>query len=79
MQTYPLEEVLSAPYLLDEWRPDLIQNLWDSFTSENARITIVGQKLQDCNEKEKWYQTSYRTEKITEKASERWRNFWNFF
>lgn len=74
MQIYTLEEVLSAPYILDEWRPDLIQNLWDSFTSENVRITIVGQKLQECNEKEKWYQTSYRTEKITKEAAERWRN-----
>lgn len=73
MQNYPLEEVLAAPYLISEWRPDLIENLWEKFRPENSRITIVGQK---CEEKarsaEEWYGTKYACEKISQSVMESW-------
>lgn len=67
MQTYPLEEVLTAPYLISEWRPDLICDLWKRFSPDNSRIIIIGQKLKDiCTKTEKWYETKYNWEKIPE-------------
>lgn len=71
MQSYPLDQVLSAPYLISEWRPDLIENLWDKFDPKNARITIVGQKCEkkaDCEEE--WYGTKYSSEKIPSRVLE---------
>lgn len=65
MQSYPLEEVLAAPYLISEWRPDLIEDLWNKFYPQNARITVVGQKCEaKANCEEEWYGTKYSTEKI---------------
>lgn len=73
MQSYPLEEVLAAPYLISEWRPDLIEELWNNFHPQNARITIVGQKCEDkANQEEVWYGTKYSSEKIPNSVLQRW-------
>lgn len=65
MQLYPMEEVLTAPYLISEWRPDLIQNLMDDLVPEKCRIVVVGQKVEPiCDEVEEWYGTKYRSESI---------------
>lgn len=65
MQLYPMEEVLTAPYLISEWRPDLIQNLMDDLVPEKCRIVVVGQKVESiCDEVEEWYGTKYRSEGI---------------
>lgn len=73
MQSYPLEEVLAAPYLISEWRPDLIEDLWNKFYPQNARITVVGQKCEaKATCEEEWYGTKYSTEKIDAKVLENW-------
>lgn len=65
MQLYPMEEVLTAPYLISEWRPDLIQNLMDDLVPEKCRIVVVGQKVEPiCDEVEEWYGIKYRSESI---------------
>lgn len=69
MQLYPMEEVLTAPYLISEWRPDLIQNLMDDLVPEKCRIVVVGQKVEPiCNETEFWYGTKYRFESIADEV-----------
>lgn len=71
MQLYPMEEVLTAPYLISDWRPDLIQNLMDDLVPEKCRIVVVGQKVEPiCNEVEYWYGTKYRSEPIPEDVIE---------
>ncbi|XP_062560794.1 insulin-degrading enzyme isoform X2 [Armigeres subalbatus] len=73
MQSYPLKEVLAAPYLISEWRPDLIEDLWNKFYPKNARITVVGQKCEaKTNCEEEWYGTKYCTEKIDASVLEEW-------
>ena len=37
LQYYPLEEVLTAEYLLEEFRPDLIEMVLDKLRPENVR------------------------------------------
>lgn len=65
MQLYPLEEVLTAPYLISEWRPDLIEDLQKELSPHACRIIVVGQKLEPiANCIEKWYGTKYHWEKI---------------
>lgn len=73
MITYPLPDVLSANYLLTEWRPDLIDDILNRLRPENCRITIVGQKVAEkCKETEKWYQTKYHSEKIDKATIKEW-------
>lgn len=65
MQLYPMEEVLTAPYLLSDWRPDLISNLISDLLPEKCRIVVVGQKVEPiCDETEYWYGTKYHSESI---------------
>lgn len=69
MLVYPLNEVLSANYLLTEWRPDLIAEVMEKLNPYNSRIIIVGQKAKDkCTLEEPWYKTNYSFEKIEQAA-----------
>ncbi|XP_055383724.1 insulin-degrading enzyme-like isoform X1 [Condylostylus longicornis] len=74
MQIYPLEEVLSAPYLLSEWKPELITEILECLKPENCRITVLGQKLKNCNESEYWYKTKYSVTKIPLEILKKWEN-----
>lgn len=66
MQIYPMEEVLTAPYLISDWRPDLILDLMNDLIPEKCRILVVGQKIEpDCGESEFWYGTKYHSEAIS--------------
>lgn len=65
MLVYPLNEVLSANYLLTEWKPELIKDVLDKLCPSNSRILVVGQKEKDkCTQEEQWYKTKYYYEKI---------------
>lgn len=72
MQLYPMEEVLTAPYLISDWRPDLIQNLLDEcLVPDKCRIIIVGKKIEPtCDQIEYWYGTKYQSEKISDDVIE---------
>lgn len=71
MQLYPLEEVLTAPYLISEWRPDLIEDLQKDLSPHTCRIIVVGQKLEQiANSIEKWYGTKYHWEKLDKNVLE---------
>lgn len=65
MQLYPLHEVLTAPYIITEFRPDLIEDLQKELSPHACRIIVVGQKIEPiANSVEKWYGTKYHWEKI---------------
>lgn len=69
MQLYPMEEVLTAPYIISEWRPELIQNLIDDLAPEKCRIVVIGQKIESiCDETEYWYGTKYHSEPIPDEV-----------
>lgn len=69
MQLYPMEEVLTAPYIISEWRPELIQNLIDDLVPEKCRIVVIGQKIEPiCDEIEYWYGTKYHCESIPDEV-----------
>lgn len=65
MQLYPMEEVLTAPYLISDWRPDLIETLMEDLVPEKCRIIVVGQKVEPiCDQTEFWYGTKYHSDSI---------------
>ncbi|KAG8271132.1 hypothetical protein J6590_069508 [Homalodisca vitripennis] len=73
LHDYPMEEVLSASYLLSEWRPDLVQKVLGYFTPQNVRVAVVGKMFENkATESEKWYGTKYKQEKIPEDTIKDW-------
>lgn len=70
MQLYPMEEVLTAPYLISEWRPELIQKLLvESLVPEKCRIVVVGKKFESiCDQTEQWYGTKYHSAKLPDEV-----------
>ncbi|XP_046427439.1 insulin-degrading enzyme isoform X1 [Neodiprion fabricii] len=75
LQEYPMQEILTGPRLLREWKPELIEMVLGYLTPENVRISVVAQQYEDiANEKETWYGTRYMKEKIPNDIIEKWRN-----
>ncbi|KAH8339171.1 hypothetical protein KR074_006440, partial [Drosophila pseudoananassae] len=73
MQIFPLEEVLIAPYLSNEWRPDLITSLLDELVPSKSRITIVSQSFEpDCDQAEPYYKTKYGLERVPKDTVKAW-------
>ncbi|XP_071071874.1 insulin-degrading enzyme isoform X6 [Dasypus novemcinctus] len=72
---YPLEEVLTAEYLLEEFRPDLIEMVLDKLRPENVRVAVVSKSFEgktDCTEE--WYGTQYKQEAISDEVIKKWQN-----
>lgn len=75
LHEYPFEEVLCGPYIVHEYRPDLIEELMQKLTPENIRVAVIGKKFEDiATESEKWYGTKYKLENLVEDVIEKWRN-----
>ncbi|XP_012261292.2 insulin-degrading enzyme isoform X2 [Athalia rosae] len=75
LQEYPIPEVLTGPQLVKEWRPDLLEMVMGYLTPENVRISVMAQQYEDiATEKEPWYGTRFKKEKIPEDIIEKWKN-----
>lgn len=73
LHDFPMTETLSGPYLLTEFRPDLINMILEKITPDNMRIGVIGKKFQDrVNQKEKWYGTEYQVEEIPDVKLKHW-------
>lgn len=73
MITYKLEDILTAEYLIREWRPDLIQVLLSYFRPNNIRVTVVSQVFQNKTDTiDKYYGTPYTISKIPESTLNEW-------
>ncbi|XP_056616513.1 insulin-degrading enzyme isoform X2 [Triplophysa dalaica] len=72
---YPLEEVLAAEYLLEEFRPDLIEMVLDKLRPENFRVAVVSKSFEGQTDKtEEWYGTQYKQEAISDEVIKKWQN-----
>ncbi|XP_048125258.1 insulin-degrading enzyme isoform X2 [Alosa alosa] len=70
---YPLEEILAAEYLLEDFRPDLIQMVLDKLLPENVRVAVVSKSFEGQTDKtEEWYGTQYKQEAISEEVIKKW-------
>jgi len=66
---YPRQWLLSAPWLLKEWSPELVEEQLLGLTLENCRITVASQdplEGLEWNQKERWYGTRYRLEPLSD-------------
>ncbi|XP_035807067.2 insulin-degrading enzyme isoform X1 [Amphiprion ocellaris] len=72
---YPLEEVLAAEYLLEDFRPDLIEMVLDKLRPEHVRVAVVSKSFEGQTDKtEEWYGTQYKQEAISEETIKKWAN-----
>ncbi|XP_063194489.1 insulin-degrading enzyme [Chroicocephalus ridibundus] len=72
---YPIEEVLAAEYLLEEFRPDLIEMVLDKLRPENVRVAIVSKSFEGKTDRtEDWYGTQYKQEAISDEVIQKWQN-----
>ncbi|XP_008320371.2 insulin-degrading enzyme isoform X1 [Cynoglossus semilaevis] len=72
---YPLEEVLAAEYLLEDFRPDLIEMVLDKLRPEYVRVAVVSKSYEGHTDKtEEWYGTQYKQEAISEETIKKWQN-----
>ncbi|XP_062286623.1 insulin-degrading enzyme isoform X2 [Scomber scombrus] len=72
---YPLEEVLAAEYLLEDFRPDLIEMVLDKLRPEHVRVAVVSKSFEGQTDKtEEWYGTQYKQEAISAETIKKWEN-----
>ncbi|XP_059056588.1 insulin-degrading enzyme [Achroia grisella] len=75
LQEYPMEDVLSAYYLISEWKPELIDEMLSLLTPENVRIAVVAKCFgEKCTQTEPWYGTKYLQEDIEEAKIKEWKS-----
>ncbi|XP_067330472.1 insulin-degrading enzyme isoform X2 [Channa argus] len=72
---YPIEEVLAAEYLLEDFRPDLIEMVLDKLRPEHVRVALVSKSFESqTDQTEEWYGTQYKQEAISEESIKKWAN-----
>uniref|UniRef100_A0A3B3I270 Insulin-degrading enzyme n=1 Tax=Oryzias latipes TaxID=8090 RepID=A0A3B3I270_ORYLA len=72
---YPIEEVLSGKFTMDQFRPDLIQTVLQKLTPDNVRVTVVSKSFEGQTDRtEEWYGTQYKEEAIPDEVIQKWSN-----
>ncbi|PVD29637.1 hypothetical protein C0Q70_08892 [Pomacea canaliculata] len=75
LHEYPIPEMLSAPYLFNEFRPDLINMVLDHLTPDRMRVMVVSKKFQgQTDQEEKWYGTQFRVTSLDPTLLKDWEN-----
>lgn len=68
LHDYPVKEVLYAPYMMPDYKPELIVKLLDMLNPNNFGYTVMSQKFKGkTDQTEKWYGTEFSMEKIDSK------------
>ncbi|XP_065207037.1 insulin-degrading enzyme [Planococcus citri] len=74
MHHYPIEDILSANYIIDEWKPELISSLLKYLTPENMKVIVVSKSFESiATEVEPWYGTKYKIEPIPDDLIMKWK------
>lgn len=78
-QSYPLEDVLSAGYILTEYNPELITEILSDLDPEKVRVTVVSREFESKTKLvEEWYGVKYNLEKIDQGLIKVWINLYSF-
>mgnify|MGYP000158877625 CR=1 FL=1 len=71
MQRYPTEHVFDAPYVMDSFNADQIQEYLAQISPNNMLITEQSPDV-ETNQVDPWYKTGYRVDKLTDQELSRW-------
>ncbi|XP_017301100.1 insulin-degrading enzyme [Diaphorina citri] len=75
LHLYPLNEILVAPYMLTEYKPDLISDLLNRLRPDNMRLALVAKQFEPlCDKVEPWYGTKYTRQPMSEEQLTKWTN-----
>uniref|UniRef100_A0A1B6DGR0 Peptidase M16 C-terminal domain-containing protein n=1 Tax=Clastoptera arizonana TaxID=38151 RepID=A0A1B6DGR0_9HEMI len=75
MREFPMDEVLSGGYVLEEWQPDLINYVLSYLNPDNVRVAVVGKQFENITDQaELWYGTKYKAEKIPQETIQNWKD-----
>lgn len=73
LHLYPLEEILVAPYMLTDYKPDLIWDLLNRLRPDNMRLALVGKQFEPlCDKTEPWYGTKYTRGPLADDQLKKW-------
>eukprot|EP01127_Copromyxa_protea_P008826 TRINITY_DN2034_c0_g1_i1.p1 TRINITY_DN2034_c0_g1~~TRINITY_DN2034_c0_g1_i1.p1 ORF type:complete len:979 (-),score=187.89 TRINITY_DN2034_c0_g1_i1:64-2946(-) len=74
MQHYSPSDVLSGPYLLEEFREDQITDYLKFLTPENLIVDVIAKEVEEkCTLTEKWYGAKYNTKSFDSEYIQKWR------
>ncbi|XP_041370738.1 insulin-degrading enzyme-like [Gigantopelta aegis] len=74
LHDYPMNDVISGPCLIPEFKPELIQALLDKLIPENMIVFVLDKKYEGkTDQTESWYGTEYKTEKISDNILKKWK------
>src|SRR5687767_14741885 len=64
---YPREWILSGPFLLREYNPQLINDSLDLLRPDKFVLILVSQTFTGLDQREKWYGTEHKVEPLSDK------------
>ncbi len=71
MHHYPVEDVLRAQYLLEDFDAELLKQMTDRLQPQNMLLTVIAKGL-ETNQKTQWFNTPYRVYPVSAQQIERW-------
>ena len=73
LQFYPTDLVIRADYLLEQFRPTLIDSLLSQMTPDNVLITLQSQTV-ETDKTDPWFKAEYSASSISEARRHQWLN-----
>ncbi|KAK7590251.1 hypothetical protein V9T40_001864 [Parthenolecanium corni] len=71
MNDYPFKHILSANYIIDEWKPELIVDFLSHLRPDNMKFVVVSKSFEEkADQTEKWYGTKFSVEQIPDELLE---------
>lgn len=75
LKYFPLKDVLGASFLMDTFRPDLINEHISYLKPENCNIIIMSKSFEGkTDQKEKYYDTDYKISNISKELLDKMKN-----
>lgn len=71
LQIYPAEQVLHAPYAMEDFEPALIRRYLDRLTPQNVLVTLVA-KGRQTDAETRWFHTPYRLARLEGSQVRHW-------
>ena len=63
MKDYPWQEVLRGPYMMTEYKPELIAQFASELRPDNAMVTVISKDL-PTDEQDPWFETPYQHSRL---------------
>ena len=72
----PMTDILRvmANSAADDYRPELMDSLFDYLTPDNVRVQVASQQYEDeCTQEEKWYKSKHLITPVGDATASKWK------